>query len=484
MEPIVEPSDTAEPVIVANRLPVTAVGTGDGTVRWKRSPGGLVSALSSRGGSGRTTWVGWAGTPSQGAAPAPPAPDRDGPTLVPVPISADEYATYYEGLSNGALWPLYHDAVVPPVVDAAHWDGYTRVNERFARAAADAAPPGGTVWVHDYHLQLVPGMLRRLRPDTRIGFFLHIPFPGKDLMRRLPWAGAILDGLLGADLIGFQTAEHADGFASCLAELGTGPPGPPRSAALRYGLRRDGRDVDVGVFPISIDPAEYDGLASRPRTRARAREIRERTGRPHHLLLGVDRLDYTKGIEARLEALRRLLEQGRLRPGEVAMVQVATPTRSGMREYARTRRRVEEAVSRINGEYGSVGAPVVHYLYDTLDRERLASLYRAADVLVATPYRDGMNLVCKEYVASRGDLGGALVLSRFAGAAAELAEAHLVNPFDPADIAQALVRAVEQSPEESARRMAAMRAHLAENDVHAWAHLFLSALTAAPVTTP
>jgi trehalose 6-phosphate synthase len=451
-------------VVVANRLPVDAITT-DGGTQWRRSPGGLVTVLHPIVAARRGKWVGWAGT----TGPAPDPFELDGIGLYPVQLSQDELEHYYEGQSNATIWPLYHDMVEPPTFHR-HWhEAYREVNRRFAEVTAAVAPPRSVVWVQDYQLQLVPAMLRELRSDVRIGFFLHIPFPPSELFMHLPGREEYILGLLGADLVGFQS-----------------PLGPRNFLHLAHhllGLRRhergvevDGRFVRAGAYPASIDIAEMEQLADSHDVRTRAEHIRSELGGPTTVIVGVDRLDYTKGIQQRLEAYRELLADDRLDPARTVLIQVATPSRERVEHYARLRDNVEREVGRINGEYGRVGAPVVHYLHQSYSRDELAALYRVADVMAVTPLRDGMNLVAKEYVAARTDLGGALVLSEFAGAAAELSQAYVCNPHDIASVKEALIQAVHADRREARTRMDSMRRHLREHDVTRWAHGFLTDL--------
>jgi trehalose 6-phosphate synthase len=332
------------------------------------------------------------------------------------------------------------------------------------------SPPGSLVWVQDYQLQLVPAMLRERRPDLRIGFFLHIPFPPTELFMQQPQREEIIRGLLGADLVGFQTPLAAQNFLRLAHHL--------------LGLRHrgnmvevDGRVVRAGAFPVSIDVTEMEQLVDLPEVRQRAAQIRLELGEPKTLVLGVDRLDYTKGIQQRLSAYGELLEEGRVQVPDTVLVQVATPTRERVEHYYRLREGVEREVGRINGEFGRVGAPAVHYLFQSADRTELAALFLAADVMAVTPLRDGMNLVAKEYVAARTDLGGTLVLSEFAGAARELREAYLCNPHDINSIKDALIRAANADKAEATNRMKAMRRYLREHGGRHWAANFLNALT-------
>jgi trehalose 6-phosphate synthase len=454
-------------VVVANRLPVDQVTEPDGTTRWQRSPGGLVTALepfvAGRGGA----WVGWSG--SAGDAPEPF--ESGGMSLVPVPLSEEEVDRYYEGMSNASLWPLYHDVVEKPEYHRTWWDTYVQVNKRFVERTAEVAAEGAIVWVHDYQLQLVPAMLRQRRPDLTIGFFLHIPFPPYELFTQLPWRSAVVEGLLGADLVGFQRPSAAANFVQLARRLHDLP---ARGSTIEY----DGRTVTARAFPISIDVKAFEELAGRPDVVKRAEEIRSELGNPSRMILGVDRLDYTKGIAVRLNAFQELLEEGVVEAPDTVMVQVATPSRERVEHYVHMRETIEQQVGHINGVFGSLGGPAVHYINQSVPREELAALYRAADVMLVTPYRDGMNLVAKEYVAARSDLGGTLVLSEFAGAAAELKQAFLVNPHDIAGVKNQLVRALRIEPAEAAKRMRAMRRHLARNDLEHWASSFFEALQA------
>lgn len=451
-------------VIAANRLPV--MRTDDG---WAPSPGGLVRALWPMLRASGGTWVGWTGNPDDAAD----AFEVDGVDLHPVPISADEVELYYEGFSNDGLWPLYHDALRDSTYDARQWDAYRDVNERFAVTIANIAPPDAFVWIHDYQLQLVPKLLRDQRPDVTIGFFLHIPFPPLELFTRLPWRGEIIEGLLGSDLLGFQRPMGANNLVSAAQQV---------LDATTEGddiVVHDGHRTRVGTFPISIDVGEVEEMAAGRASRKRTSQIRARLGDPEVILLGVDRLDYTKGIGLRLRAFGQLLEEGQLDPERHVLVQVATPTREAVEHYKDERAEIERLVGEINGRFSRIGLPVVHYLYQTLPYDELIALYRAGDVMVVTPFRDGMNLVAKEYAAAHIDGDGVLVLSEFAGAADELTDAVLLNPHDDEALREAIVTAVEMHRHERRRRMAGLRAQIRKSDVQDWADRFLDALLAS-----
>jgi trehalose 6-phosphate synthase len=455
-------------VVVANRLPVDETVAPDGSVVWRRSPGGLVSALHPVLKDKHATWVGWAG----GIDSAPFVPDIDGVRLRAVPQSADDFQEYYEGYSNSTLWPLYHDAVETPAFHRRWWEAYERVNRRFAQVTADIAERGAVVWVQDYHLQLVPAILRQLRPDLRIGFFMHIPFPPAELFMQLPRRLELMRGLLGADLVGFQSEHGAQNFTRLAQRL-------LEASTDDDGISYDGRTVRTGTFPISIDFDEMNDLGNHPDVIERAEKLRKDLGDPERVILGVDRLDYTKGIEHRLKAYRELLIDGRVKVPDAVMLQVAVPSRERIEHYQMLKEKVEREAGRINGEFARVGVPAVHYLNQSFDRLELAAMYRAADVLVVTPLRDGMNLVAKEYIACRTDLGGALVLSEFAGAAHELTDAYLVNPHDVDGVKDTLVAVLEAPPAELKRRMRALRRQVRGHDVRGWARAYLKALDAA-----
>ena len=464
-------------IVVANRLPIDMERRPDGTLGWKRSPGGLVTALEPLLRRNRGAWIGWPGIID---GPEDPITE-DGLHMHPVQLSAEDVAEYYEGFSNATLWPLYHDVIVKPSYHREWWDRYVDVNRRFAEAAARAAARGATVWVQDYQLQLVPKMLRNLRPDLTIGFFMHIPFPPVELFMQMPWRAEFIDGLLGADLVGFHLPGGAKNFLFLSRQLaGADATRAAVGVRSRFGEVRldDGRVVKVGAFPISIDSAELDRTARNRDIRKRAKQIRAELGAPRKILLGVDRLDYTKGIDVRLKAFSELLAEGRANRDDTVMVQLATPSRERVDSYRVLRNEIEQQVGHINGEYAEVGHPVVHYLHRPIPRDELLAFFVASDVMLVTPLRDGMNLVAKEYVACRSDLGGALVLSEFTGAAAELRQAYLTNPHDLEGVKDAIEAALNQDPEDGRRRMRAMRRQVLTHDVDGWARAFLSALAA------
>ena len=453
-------------VVVANRLSVDRVVADDGSETWRTSPGGLVTALEpvmqSRRGS---AWVGWPGSPDEELEPFV----HDGIQLVPVSLSAQDVTEYYEGFSNATLWPLFHDGVAFPEYHREWWDAYVRVNRRFAEAAAAVAAEGAQVWVQDYQLLLVPRMLRTLRPDLYIGFFLHIPFPPMELFVQLPWRAEILDGLLGSDLVGFQIAGGASNFIHLVSER-LGYPTGDDTVTLP-----DGRVCAARAYPISIPTQRFADLAADPAVQERAREIRAELDDPELLFLGVDRLDYTKGIKHRLRAFGELVTSGQLDPDRAAFLQVATPSRERVEEYKMLRDEIDRIVGRINGSVGRIGRQPVTYLHTHYPREEMVAMYSAADVMVVSPLRDGMNLVAKEYIACRRNGDGALVLSEFTGAADELGKwTYSINPYDINGMKATMLRAATDAPEERQRRMAALREQVFTHDIDRWAESFLA----------
>ena len=463
-------------VIVANRLPVT-VQVRDGEVEVERSAGGLATGLLRPHEQSGGLWIGWSGasqelTPEQQAAlDEKLAAQR----LVPVPLTPDQVTRYYEGYSNGVLWPLFHYLLDQVPLSVSDWDAYVEVNEQFARVTAEHYRPGDLVWVHDYQLLLVPALLRRLIPDARIGFFLHIPFPSEELFRTLPSRARLLEGLLGADLIGFHTPTYLRHFATSLTHI----------LGLVVDIDRvqvPGREVRLGVFPMGIDAEFFRTTARDPAVEAEAQALRGDGS--VRLLVGVDRLDYTKGIPRRLLAYERMLELHPELRGKVRLVQVAVPSRTGVEAYQDFRSVVDELVGRINGAFGTPRWVPVHYIFRSISPSDLVALYRAADVMVVTPLRDGMNLVAKEFVASRIDGDGVLVLSEFAGAAWELPEALQVNPYDTDGSAEVFFRALALEEDERRARLAPLRERVDTFDVHRWVGSFIGQLESVPPVEP
>ena len=461
-------------MVVSNRLPVDRCSSDDAENDddgWRRSPGGLVTALAPLMMKADGAWVGWHGAPDESLEPF----SHDGIDIVPVALSTDDVELYYEGFSNATLWPLYHDVVAPPEFHRAWWDSYRRVNRRFADAVIEHAALDATIWVQDYQLQLVPNMLRQSRPDLRIGFFNHIPFPAPEIFAQLPWRRAIIEGLLGADLIGFQRPSDAANFMRSARRF-------VGASVKQQQIQVKGPEGEVShvaraqAFPISIAVDQISELAQRPDIIERARQIRQDLGNPKTILLGVDRLDYTKGIGHRLKAFEELLKEGRLTVEDATLIQVASPSRERVQQYWLLREEIEGTVGHINGSYDTIQNTAVRYLHHNYPIEEMVALYLAADVMLVTALRDGMNLVAKEYVAARTNDTGALVLSEFTGAADQLKQALLINPHDIDGLKGTIMRAVHLPANESRRRMRSMRKEILEHDVDHWSAGFLAAL--------
>ena len=459
-------------LIVSNRLPVT-VSVEDGHAVVHSSPGGLATGLRGPHERSGGLWIGWPGdlsklTREQGTEVKKQLRSQH---VVAVELTRAEQEGFYEQISNGVLWPICHDRIdqLPLRVDG--WDVYEAATEKFADAVAAHYRPGDLIWVHDYQLFRLPSLLRRRLPDARIGFFLHIPFPNPEIFFTLPTRAWLVEGMMGADVIGFHTRRYRGHFTAALRRL------------FGVEMEADGtiewrdRRVALGIFPMSVDAASFAERAAAPEVEAERRTLRKGVDK---LLVGIDRLDYSKGIPRRLLSFERFLRMHPEWRERVRLVQVAVPSRDGVGAYRRFRREVDGMVGRINGELSTPTWTPVRYLYHSVPEHTLLALYRAADAMLVTPVRDGMNLVAKEFIASRVDGDGVLVLSEFAGAVDELRRALIVNPYDVDDVGEVIHAALLMPESERRERMAALRAQVAEHDVHRWVESFLGALAAAP----
>jgi trehalose 6-phosphate synthase len=449
------------PVIaVANRLPVHRGDEG-----WELSPGGLVTALRPVMATHSGAWIGWDG----GTKGMPETLPDSGIRLLPIGLSAAQVRDYYRGFSNATMWPLLHNAIEKPRFERAWWQSYQGVNHLFAdrTMAALDEQPDAIAWVHDYQLMLVPQLIRNRRADQPIGFFLHVPWPSPGIYARLPWREQVLWGLLGADVVGFHTDEYRGNFLrSCTRQLADSGLKVRGSSV----ILPDGRVVSTVTAPISIDAAEFAAFAADPEVKQNVQALEEQfSGRT--VLLGVDRLDYTKGIIERLLAIELLLERNPELRTSLAFLQLAVPSRDEVREYRQLRSTVEQHVGRINGRFTQPGDDVpVHYLYRSLSQEQLAAYYAFADGMLVTPLIDGMNLVCKEYVTVQQAHGGTgvLILSEFTGAAVELPQAVLCNPFDVEGLSYRIEQALSLRPATRRKALAAMAGYVRTYDVHNW----------------
>ncbi len=427
------------------------------------SPGGLATGLRSVAQRRPFTWVGWPGTfvPASAQETIVKLLESHG---VPVFLAESEYQGFYEQVSNRLLWPLFHNISGRLSFDRDAWNDYRTANERFANAVCEVAQPGDTVWIHDYQLTLVPRMLRDSGLDCAIGFFLHIPFPSHETYRTLPVREEVLRGMLGADLVGFHTYEFAQHFRNaCLRVLGL--------ESEQDVISLPSHLAHLGVHPIGVDPAEILGFAELPEVQQELADL-ERKFSGKKVILGVDRLDYTKGIPEKLLAFEEFLQRNPEWRARVVLIQVASPTRTEVKEYRELKREVDELVGRINGSYGSFSHTPIVYINQSVPRERLTALYQIADVAFITPLRDGMNLVALEYVAARGPRPGVLILSEFAGAAACLGGARLVNPHNTSRMADVLTE-VLVNPATTGETFRQMQEFVRNNTAYAWANRFL-----------
>ena len=454
---------------ISVRLPITVRIGEDGAPRFVRSTGGLATGLERAKGERESLWIGWPGIPAERIGAHRDVVDErlSREKLRAVHLNEHRENGFYGSVSNGVIWPVLHGQLDRLPIEVKRWDDYVAVNKQFAEAAVAAWREGDLLWVHDYQLMLVPAMIRTLLPNARIGFFLHVPFPGPDDFGVLPERDALLRGILGADVIGVHTHGYQRNMMSALRSY----------LGLRPGIdevNHEGRTVMLGVFPMGVDSGRFARIAARSSVRALAHQLR-RDG-PEFTLLGIDRLDYTKGIPRRLVAFERLLERHPEWRERVRFLQVAVPSRTQVAAYARYREQVDGLVGRINGAFGTPSWTPVQYMYRSISQEELVSYYRVADVMLVTPIRDGMNLVAKEFIASRDDGDGVLVLSEFTGAADELSGALRVNPYDIERTAEALHRALTMSESERRERMRDLRNRVMSSTVQEWRKNFLDAL--------
>lgn len=450
-------------LIVSNRLPVTHGRGPEGQLEVTRSSGGLVTGLREVHEQAGALWIGHTGLfGDEHGAHIAQALARD--RLVPVTLDRHLYDAYYSGLSNGAIWPLFHYRPESMRFSPAAWSAYEAVNARFADVVASVAEPGDRVWVHDYQLMLLPALLRERRPDLSIAYFHHIPFPSAEVFRIFPRREALLRGLLGADLIGFHTIDYVHHFAIAMTRhLGL--------ETLLDAVEWQHRTVLVGAFPLGIDARAISDAPNAPPPFDPGK---------HKVMLGIDRLDYTKGIPERLLAFRDLLQQHPELVGTWTLLQVCVPSRGEIADYKALQNQVERLVGHINGAFARPGYTPIQYLHRSIPYDELIGLYRMADVALVTPLRDGLNLVCKEYVAARNDDDGVLVLSELAGAASEMGEALIVNPFDQSALTAAMYQALSMPAAERRERMQAMRSRLLSTDTLVWARSFIARWGEAP----
>jgi trehalose 6-phosphate synthase len=469
-------------VIVSNRLPIGfEKNKENGEWQIKPNSGGLVTALSPTVKERQGVWIGWPGTIDDEAKLAElleKGSQMLGYTLKPVMLTPDEYSKYYLGCSNEIIWPLFHDLASRCNFDPTYWQAYETANRKFAEAIAANTVPDDYIWIQDYHLMLTGRELRFLSPDRKIGFFLHTPFPPLDIFLKLPWRQQILRGLLEYNLLGFQSIRDRNNFMNCAGNLIKG---------IRFDMGKQvsrikipGRVVKVGVFPISIDYEEFAGAAMTETIKEGTEKLRKAMS-GCHIILGVDRLDYSKGIPEKLRAFQAALELYPEMHGKIALIQLIVPSRVDIPEYQGMRTEIERLVSEINGKFGQPGWTPIQYMFRCISRDELLTYYGAADIALVTPLKDGMNLVAKEYCAANVNEDGVLILSEFAGAANQLRRNALtVNPYDIISTANAIHYAYQMPGEERHFRMKSMRRNIRTRDIYWWQERFLKAAAVAP----
>lgn len=455
----------AKTIIVSNRLPIS-LRHRNGKFEFKPSAGGLATGLDSIYKSGENIWIGWPGnTVDDAEQRAEIILELHELKMAPVFLSKKDVEQFYEGFSNETLWPAFHYFTQYMVYNPDHWEAYVRVNQKFCDAIVKKADPDDTIWVHDYQLMLLPQMLREILPDATIAFFQHIPFPSYEIIRMIPWRRELLEGVCGADLIGFHTYDDMRHFLSAVGRI-TG-----MSGESGY-IQAENRIINVDSFPMGIDYHKFAKQAKSRKTQNIVKDFREKVG-DQTLLLTIDRLDYSKGIPQRIHVFDQLLKQHKELRGKVSMIMIVVPSRDRVQSYKELKEEIDLLVGRINSEYSTLDWVPVHYFYRSFPFEELSAFYSMSDIALVTPLRDGMNLVCKEFVASKNDEKGVLILSEMAGASKELQDAILVNPNDRQGVVDAIYQALSMSEEEQKLRISTMQESLKKYDVFQWVKVFM-----------
>jgi trehalose 6-phosphate synthase/phosphatase len=455
-------------IIVSNRLPIS-LRHRKGKFEFKPSAGGLATGLGSIYKEGENIWIGWPGNtvedPEQRAEIMLELHELK---MAPVFLTKEDVEEFYEGFSNETLWPAFHYFTQYMVYNPAHWEAYVRVNEKFCEAILKKAGPEDTIWVHDYQLLLLPKMLREKLPNATIAFFQHIPFPSYEIIRMIPWRKQLLEGMVGADLIGFHTYDDMRHFLSAVGRI-TG-----LSSESGY-IQAENRIINVDSFPMGIDYDKFANQAKSRKTQGIVREFRKQV-EDQKLIITIDRLDYSKGIPQRIQAFAQLLKEHKELHGKVAMIMIVVPSRDKVQSYKELKQEIDLLVGRINSEYSTLTWVPVHYFYRSFPFEELSAFYSMSDIALVTPLRDGMNLVCKEFVASKTDQTGVLILSEMAGASKELQDAVLVNPNDQQSVIDAIYNSLSMKPAEQKARMVSMQESLKKYDVFQWVKVFMDRL--------
>lgn len=459
----------AKTIIVSNRLPIKIQRNEKRQLEYHTSAGGLATGLGSIYKEGNNLWIGWPGLVSSRKdekAEITEAIAKE--SMIPVFLTEDDIKDFYEGFSNETLWPNFHYFIQYAIYDPKLWEAYKRVNRKFADEIAKKCDPDDTLWIHDYQLMLVPGMLRERFPDASIGFFLHIPFPSYEIFRLLPWRKELLNGVLGSDLIGFHTYDDMRHFLSSVSRLAG-------LSNTQGQVVVGNRSVMVDSFPMGIDYDKYAEAAASPEALEREVHYRISLG-DQKLILSIDRLDYSKGIPQRLRAFELFFERYPQYRDKISLIMVVVPSRDQVGKYKELKEEVDRLVGRINGRYGKINWTPVHFFYRSFPLEELSAFYRMADVALVTPMRDGMNLVCKEFIASKINKKGVLILSEMCGASKELSDAILINPNDMDQIVEALHRALTMPESEQILHNTNMQNSLKRYNISHWVDLFMTSL--------
>ncbi len=457
-------------LIVSNRLPIS-IEKRKGSLQFRGSIGGLATGLGSFYKSYNSLWIGWPGIvldKIKGENEAVKTKLISELNCHPVFLTQNDIENYYLGFCNRTIWPLFHYFTQYVIHDESLWGAYKRVNEFFCDAVMEIVKEDDIIWIHDYHLILLPKLIRERLPDSTVGFFLHIPFPSFEIFRLLPWRKEILEGLLGADVVGFHTYDYVQHFINNVRRL----------LGYEYNMGRiaaAGRIVMPDVFPMGIDYKQFSEANQKPEVRKEMIKFQKKLGE-RKLILSIDRLDYTKGIPQRLEAFDTFLERNPEYKDKIIIILVAVPSRTQVEHYKLLKKQVDELIGRINGKYGTIGWTPIWYLYRSLPFSSLAALYSISDVAVLTPLRDGMNLIAKEYVATKTEGKGVLVLSEMAGASRELGEAIIVNPHNNEELVEALEKALMMPEEEQRERNKAMQERLRRYNIVRWVEEFTERL--------
>lgn len=462
----------AKTIFVSNRLATTAKLSPEGDLSFNRSVGGLATGLSSIHEQEESLWIGWSGVTSDETSEE--LRSEIGDTLlkeyksVAVDISSEELELFYAGFCNRTIWPLFHYFTTFVDYNERTWQAYEAVNEKFFHKVSSFAEDGDLIWVHDYQLMLLPRLIKERFPNSPVGFFLHIPFPSYEVFRHLPWRNEILNGLLGSDLIGFHTYDYARHFLSSIRRL--------LGYEHRLGnITLEDRVASVDVFPMGIDFDKYNDSSLQPAVQKHYQQVSDELA-GQKMILSVDRLDYSKGILARLHGFRRFLQEHPDYQEQVTMVLIVSPSRENVDEYQYLKREIDELIGEINGSYQQMGWTPIWYFYRTRPFDELTALYQRANLLLVTALRDGMNLIAKEYIAAKRDETGIVVLSETAGAAREMSEALIINPFDEEGIASAIKEGLEMPEEEQKERNRRIRRRLSRYNVEYWAKDFVAKL--------